>query len=295
MELRHLRYFVAVAEEEHITRAAKRLGIQQPPLSQQIQQLELELGVALLDRSPRSIKLNPAGKIFLSEARRILAMSDRAIQRVRDYARGKEGSVRIGMTSSSSMHSKTLHLVRSFRAEYPLMQLQIEEGANHDLLVAVEQEQLDIAFVRSPMSRYQHLAHMQIDEEEMVACVAGDSPLGETGAISLQALTRHPFVRYRQINGSGIWDRLETICGDRGLEINVIDDTQRILSAIHLVGAGIGVTVVPKSVSGFLSNVVLFLPFVEADTFTAPLNMVFRRDSLAEATRRFIAMAESFA
>src|SRR5690606_13055305 len=129
LELRHLRYFVAVAEEEHITRAAKRLRIQQPPLSQQIQQLERELGVTLLDRSPRSVKLNPAGKIFLSEARRILSMSDQAIQRVRDFARGKEGSVRIGMTSSSSMHSKTLQLVRSFRQEYPLVHLQIEEGA----------------------------------------------------------------------------------------------------------------------------------------------------------------------
>src|SRR5690554_4695966 len=119
MELRHLRYFVAVAEDEHITRAAARLGIQQPPLSQQIQNLEAELGVNLFARSPRKITLNAAGKVFLSDARRVLDLVDESVQRVRQFDRGMEGTLLLGFTSSASMHPHTLAVIEKFRAMFP--------------------------------------------------------------------------------------------------------------------------------------------------------------------------------
>jgi DNA-binding transcriptional LysR family regulator len=154
MELRHLRYFVTVAEEEHITRAAMRLGMKQPPLSQQIRQLEDEIGVSLFDRHPKRIALNAAGKIFLSDARRILAAAEDAIDRVRKFDLGQEGTILIGMTSSASVHPICIEIVREFRAAQPLVSIQIEEGANHDLLVMLEEERLDFAFVRSGVDRY---------------------------------------------------------------------------------------------------------------------------------------------
>ena len=148
MELRHLRYFVAVAEEEHMTRAAAKLGIQQPPLSHQIQLLEKELGVQLFFRQSRRIQLSPAGKIFLGDARAILASVDQATQRIQRFDMGEEGSIRLGFTSSASMHQMTPDLVRVFRETYPLITVEIEEGAAHDLINALEQERIDIAFSR---------------------------------------------------------------------------------------------------------------------------------------------------
>ena len=152
MELRHLRYFVAVAEEEHMTRAAERLGIQQPPLSHQIQMLEKELGVQLFIRESRRIHLSPAGKLFLSDARSILANVDQSVQRVQRFDLGEEGSIRLGFTSSASMHQITPELVRAFREAYPLISVEIEEGAAHDLIHTLEQEGIDIAFSRSSLT-----------------------------------------------------------------------------------------------------------------------------------------------
>lgn len=154
MELRHLRYFVVVAEEEHMTRAAQRLKIQQPPLSSQIRDLEQYLGVQLFDRTPRSIRLNAVGQVFLEDARELLASADRAIMRAQQTARGEFGRLAIGYTSSASLHPKVPQLIRAFNANHPMITLDTQENTTRDLLDAVAAEAVDAVFVRSTIQRY---------------------------------------------------------------------------------------------------------------------------------------------
>src|SRR5579862_9283946 len=152
MELRHLRYFVAVAEEGHITRAAERLGIQQPPLSQQIRALEAELQVQLLRRKPRGVELTQAGEAFHAEARAILQQVERAVAAARRTGSGEAGHIGLGFTSSASFHPFVPRIIREFRAAYPLVALKLEESGTGELVDALVDERLDAAFVRSPIA-----------------------------------------------------------------------------------------------------------------------------------------------
>lgn len=293
MELRHLRYFVAVAEEEHITRAAQRLGIQQPPLSQQIQALEQELGVTLFTRSPRSVKLNAAGKLFLGEARKVLAGAKDAVQRVRDFDLGKESTLRIGMTSSSSINHRTLEIIRAFRNANPLVNMKVEEGANHDLLLAVEQEVLDMVFIRATIERHPSLTAICVDMEDVLVALPIDHRLAGAEHVRLEQLSDENFVRFRQVNASGIWDQLEAACERAGFSPRVTDETPRILSAIHMVAGGFGVTVLPKSLSSFQNPAVVFIPLASETSFQVPLTMAYRRYADAQSAERFVATAKA--
>ena len=214
MELRHLRYFVTVAEEEHMTRAASKLGIQQPPLSQQIQSLEKELGVSLFIRKSRRIELSPAGKVFLGDARDILARTEQSIQRIRRFEMGEEGSIRLGFTSSASMHQMTPDLVRRFRETFPLISVEIEEGAAHDLINGLEQERIDIAFSRSSVKPYPGIASIELLKEDMVIAVPINHSLSSkpNGVLKLIDLKDENFIFYQQVNGSGIKENLLKEC-----------------------------------------------------------------------------------
>ena len=294
MELRHLRYFVAVAEDEHITRAAARLGIQQPPLSQQIQNLEAELGVNLFARSPRKITLNAAGKVFLSDARRVLSLVDEAVQRVRQFDLGMEGTLMLGFTSSASMHPQTLAVIEKFRAMFPLVTLQIEEGANHDLLHLVEQERMDVVFVRTGVSRYPTLNSLTLSEESMVAAIPASHPLAKTaGPLEMKELKDQPIVFYRQTNGSGIGESLISAFERNGFRPQIVSETQRIISAINMVAAGFGIAVVPKTMESFKIRSVVYRDLTAQSSFTVPLNVAYRRQADAETLRRFLSACES--
>lgn len=289
MELRHLRYFVAVAEEEHITRAAARLNIQQPPLSQQIKLLEEEIGVELFDRSPRKIKLNGAGKVFLSDARRILAQVHEAVQRVRQFELGREGSLLIGMTSSASMHPLTIRIFEEFRATYPLFSLQIEEGANHDLMSLVEEERLDLAFVRTDVKRYPHLDARCLADETMVLAIPGGHPLARDSApVGLDAFRGLDLLLYRHVSGAGICETLLNALAPRGIKPRVVNETERMMSAMNMVAAGFGITVVPKSMEAFRAPNIVYRDLDPVDGFTVPLNIAFRSQSVTDSMKRFL-------
>lgn len=293
MELRHLRYFVAVAEDEHITRAAARLGIQQPPLSQQIRNLEAELGVNLFARSPRKVTLNAAGKVFLSDARRILALVNEATQRVRQFELGMEGALMLGLTSSASMHPQTLAIIGKFRSRFPLVSLQIEEGANHDLLNLVEQERMDVAFVRTPVTRYPTLTSLQLSQETMMAAIPASHLLAaDTGPLDMAALKDQSIVFYRQTNGSGIGESLLAAFERQGFRPHIVSETQRIISAINMVAAGFGIAVVPKTMQSFSIRSVIYSHLTAASSFTVPLNVAYRRQADAETLRRFLRACE---
>src|SRR5689334_17478531 len=152
MELRHLRYLLAVAEEGHVTRAAERLGIRQPPLSQQIRALERELDVQLFRRKPRGMELTPAGPAFVAEARAILARLDHAAEAARRTGHGEMGRIGLGFTSSASFHPLVPRAVRVFREARPLVALALEESGTSELAESLLAGRIDAAFVRSPVA-----------------------------------------------------------------------------------------------------------------------------------------------
>lgn len=297
MELRHLRYFVAVAEEEHITRAAVRLCMQQPPLSQQIKALEQELGVSLFNRVGKRIVLNGAGKLFLSEAREILTHADNAVKRVRRFDLGEEGRMRIGYTSSASLHELTPKIIRAFRAAHPLISLEIDEGAAHDLLCAVEEERIDAAFVRSPVTQYATLESISLNQENMVVALPVQHPLASSLGVGLDlaSLKNESFILYRQVNGSGIKEGFIKRCRDVGFEPHAAQEVHRIMAAIQLVAAGMGISVVPQSLDSIQPKSVVYRPFNPPSAVTVPLNLAYRRHVDAQAIKRFIALSQSLA
>ena len=293
MELRHLRYFVAVAEEGHITRAAERLGIQQPPLSQQIQALERELETQLFRRKPRGVELTPAGQALLDEARAILARTDEAVAAVKRTARGEAGRIGIGFTSSASFHPFLPRAIRAFRETHPLVALALEESGTTELVDALRTQSLDVAFVRSPVGESGDLFIRPLLEEAMVAALPSGHPLS-TGRdpLPLAALASETFILYRRPVGPGLHDAIIAACDRAGFSPTIGQEAPRMLSTLSLVAAGLGVTVVPASMSRLEAEGVAYRPLDASTPLTAPLNLAYRRDEISAAVRRFVGLVQ---
>src|SRR6516165_5556151 len=151
MDLRHLRYFIAVAEEGHVTRAAERLGMQQPPLSRQISAIERELDVQLFRRKARGVELTEAGRALLEDARATLTHLDRSLDRTRRTARGEQGQIRVGIPPTAPFHPFVPRVIRSFREAFPLVSLTLEELLSNELTERLQNEQMDAAFIRTSL------------------------------------------------------------------------------------------------------------------------------------------------
>jgi DNA-binding transcriptional LysR family regulator len=291
MELRHLRYFVAVAEEAHMTRAAERLGIQQPPLSQQIRALETELDAQLLRRKPRGVELTPAGRAFLDEARAILARAERAIVATRRAARGEAGRIGLGFTSSASFHPFVPRAIRAFREQHPLVAFALEESGTVELVEALRSERIDIAFVRSPIGASVDLAVQGVLEEPMVVALPRGHPQAGSGApLPLAALAGETFILYRRPVGPGLHDAIIAACDRAGFSPTIGQEAPRMLSTLSLVAAGLGVSLVPASMSRLEADGVLYRPLDPAARLMAPLNLAYRRDERSAAVRGFAAL-----
>src|SRR5215467_10266776 len=180
MELRHLRYFIAVAEEGHITRAAGRLGMQQPPLSRQIKAIEREMDVQLFRRKARGVDLTDAGRAFLDDARAMLSHLDHALDTAQRAARGEQGQVSVGYTSSPAFHPLVPRVIREFRCAFPLVSLTLEESSPHDLIERMQNDKIDIAFIGGPVANQEGVAIDPLLEELML--VALPAQVGQCSA-----------------------------------------------------------------------------------------------------------------
>lgn len=201
MELRYLRYFVAVARTRHFTQAAKELGISQPPLSQQIQRLEREVGTPLFRRLTRGVELTEAGESFMRMPARS-AMSDAALEKAKGIARGMNGSLSLGITSSDAFHPQIFTLLHRFQLDHPGVTLHQMEDNMANLMTALSEAELDIAFVRLPCESSKAFNLRIIDEEPMVIALPRDNPLATQPTLALSSCAT-----WRRSSSRGRWPR----------------------------------------------------------------------------------------
>ena len=293
MDLRHLRYFVAVAEEGHVTRAAERLGIQQPPLSQQIQAMERELDLLLFRRKPRGVELTDAGRTLLVDARRILGDVDGALAKAKRTARGEQGRIVVGFTSSTPFHPFLPRVIRRFRERFPQVSVTLEEGGTGDLVAALRAERLDVAFIRSPVADGDGIAVHALLEEAMVAALPGAHALATEPTASplpLADLAGEPFVLYRRASGPGLHDQIIGACQAAGFSPRIEQEAPRIVATLNLVAAGLGVTIVPESLSGMQLEDIVYRPLAVPPRLVAPIRLACRMTDHSAAARRFVSL-----
>jgi DNA-binding transcriptional LysR family regulator len=255
MELRHLRYLIAVAEERHITRAAERLGMQQPPLSRQIKAIEHEIGVQLFRRIPRGVELTDAGRAFLGGARSMFATLDHTIESTRRTARGEQGRISVGYTSGAALHPLVSQTIRGFRETFPLVSVTLAEGYSSDLIQRMRNDQIDIAFIRTQVADPEGVVVDLLQEEATVLALHRGHALarrknGGDAAVSLKALANETFIAFG--SGSGAvttqTSALVAACEAAGFTPRISHVVSNNLSRLNLVAAGLGISVVSTSV-----------------------------------------------
>ncbi|HEY9545342.1 MAG TPA: LysR family transcriptional regulator [Solimonas sp.] len=277
MELRHLRYFVAVADEGHFTRAAAQLGIGQPPLSLQIQQLERELGTSLFKRLPRGVVLTDAGRAFAQDARRILRDVEQASEHARRVASGELGRIRVGMINSAPFHPLIPQVIREFRRRYPDVAFSLEERTTPGLVAAVRGDAVDVAFVRPIHGSDDGLSIETVIDEDMLVALPSGHPLAHRASISLLALSIEPFVLFSRAVGAGLHDEIVAACRVAGFSPRVVQEASQVTSIVNLVASGLGVSILPASMQHMHTDGVTFRP-ITRPVPKARLSLIWRHE-----------------
>lgn len=245
IELRHLRYFLAVAEELSFSRAAERLNMAQPPLSQQIQRLEALVGHELFERRPR-VRLTAAGEALLPAARRTLAQVEQGVEATNRAARGEVGLVTVGFAASMIL-SVIPPVVRAFRKRFPAVDLQLREMSSAAQVAALREGQIDAGFLREPAPVDPEIRCEAVGEEAFVAVLPPEHPLARRQEVALASLANEPFVHFPRPVAPGLYDRILALCQEAGFRPRVVQEAQEWLTIVGLVEAGVGVSLVPES------------------------------------------------
>jgi DNA-binding transcriptional LysR family regulator len=269
MELRHLRYFIAVAEELHFTRAAERLHIGQPPLSHAIQVLEADIGARLLERSKRWVRLTEAGKLFLADARRILALAEQAGETARRAERGEAGELRIGFTYSTPLTPLFVEVINRYRQEFPLVTLTLHEMATLRQLDAISQRTLDLGFIRPPeVTVPAGIKLTTLREDPLMVVLPTWHPLAAKKALAIKELEEVPFVMYPPGGGTGIYPQIFRLCRAAGFMPRVGQTAGEASTIIGLVAAGSGITLLPSPFDRIRMEGVCYRPILDREATT---------------------------
>lgn len=291
MELRHLRYFIAVAEEGHITRAAERLGMQQPPLSQQIKALERELDAQLFHRKARGVELTDAGRALLSDARAMFAHLDRAVETAKRTARGEQGRIRVGLSPTGPFHPFVPRVIRAFRDNYPLVSLTLVESLSKDLIDRIRKGQIDAAVLRTNVPDPQDLAIHPLLIEPMAVALPREHPQAhrsDRSALQLKALAGETFIVYGRQEGPGLYDATVAACLRAGFTPRLGQEAPSVTATLSLVATGLGIALVPASLQRMTMDGVIYRPLKEPFTPKAVLNLASRRGEPSATVRHFI-------
>jgi DNA-binding transcriptional LysR family regulator len=309
MELRHLRYFIAVADAGTFTLAAERLHIQQPPLSQQIKALEKELGFELFQRVPKGVRLTVGGRVFLDEARAILASVERASHRAEAAAHGRTGKLSLGFTSSAVTHWLAPRLISGFRDAYPDVDLEYQEGSAAKLTQSVADGTLDVGTLRTPVSSPAGVVFRTLLKEAMLLVLPATHPRSRAAyegkarsaaggkrsklaTLSLKALKDEPFILVRRPGAPGMYADLISACHRAGFEPRIAAEVENMLTNVALVAAGVGVTAVPESMRDIHGRDVAYFHPKEAAQLGAPLTLTYLASSSNPAVASFLSFVD---
>lgn len=246
IDIRHLRYFVAVAEELHFGRAAQRLHIAQPPLSQQIRRLEEMLGHALFLRTSRDVQLTAAGEELLERARHTLAKMETDIAATQRIGRGEAGALTVGFIGSGMLTALPRMLGR-YRRRYPQVDLQLREFNTATLIDALLNGTVDVGFLRDAGA----VDGLQVEVmagEPFVVVLPRKHPLAERKTVDVKSLRNEPFVLFSRSYGNAAWKKTVAVCEEHGFLPRVVQEAPQWLTIMTLVGAGLGVTIAPACV-----------------------------------------------
>jgi DNA-binding transcriptional LysR family regulator len=289
VDLRALRYFVAVAEELHFGRAARRLNISQPPLSQQIRQLETALGLTLFIRTSRRVELTPAGTVLLEGARRAIAEAARAVAAAQRAGRGEVDMLRIGFTDSAAL-GVLPDLVRAYRAAYPGVHLELTEGTTDAQLHAIEHDLVDVAIVRGPVADGPWRT-LVVQREPFVVAMPHDHRLTHRRLIAVTMLAHEPFVLFPRHLAAPFYDVIVGICRRARFEPDVRYQSAEYETILSLVACGLGVSIVPASVRNLGRTEVEFRRLRNVPD-TAELALLYRPHRHSTALAQLVRIAE---
>jgi DNA-binding transcriptional LysR family regulator len=292
VELRHIRYFLAVAEERHFTRAAAKVGIGQPPLSQQIKDLEREVGAALFHRLAHGAELTEAGKAFLAGVKEMPLIAERASMGARRAARGETGSLRVGFTATATFNVVVPSAIRTFRHAYPEIYLTLEEATTTRLVVGLREGTLDVVFLRPGTPGAEELQLRRLPDESMVVALPERHPAAALEEIDLAMLKDDPFLLFPRETAPMVYDTVVDACRKAGFEPVIGQFAPHYSSIVNLVAAELGVSIVPASMMQVSVTGAAYRR-IAGQSVTAPLALAFRRGETSPVVRNFIAQAVS--
>ncbi|WP_089722141.1 LysR substrate-binding domain-containing protein [Candidatus Entotheonella palauensis] len=289
MELRHLQYFLVVAEELHFGRAATRLHITQPPLSQQIRQLEDELGVMLFQRTTRRVQLTDAGRAFQEAAQQLLAQAEQAVQLAQRTHRGEIGSLTIGFVGSA-MAGRFSDILLAYREHFPQVEVTLLEFTTSQQFEALRQRRIDVGILRPfhPI-REAGLELATIDREPFVVVLPKAHPLAKLRRIPLRALAREKVVMVPVHLEPGVEDDIVAFCQRARCYPQRLPGATQLLTMIGLVAAGMGLSLVPASMRTVQWKGIVYRP-VQDPMPLADLTAVWRRDTTSSVVQAFVDM-----
>ena len=290
VELRHFRYFLAVAEELHFGRAAEKLHMAQPPLSQQIRRLEEWVGHPLFARNSRSVRLTPAGEELRKRIKLTLSKIENDVRSARQVGRGERGALDVGFVESSILTTLPA-LLGQYRTEFPGVRLRLHELYTAVLVEALHDGRVDVGFLRDA-GRVSGLSMEPVHSEPFVAVMPATHPLARRRSIEVNALRHEPFVLFAQENGFHAWQKTMGICEEEGFQPDIVQEAPQWLTILRLVGAGIGVTIAPQCASRIATPEVVCTPLKGVQA-RSDIELAFRLNTDCAIIQGFLALART--
>lgn len=285
MELRHLRYFVTVAEELHFGRAAERLHIAQPPLSQQIRQLEAELGFELFHRTKRNVQLTDAGQVFLGEVQQIMQQLQQAIQLGQQTSRGELGQLIVGFVSSAA-YNILPNILRCFRHQIPGVSLELHELTTDQQLEWLRSGRMDVGFIRPPVAE-DTLIWETVFQESLMVALPETHHLANQTEVNLSVLAHEPFILFPRVLAPGLYDLIISLCQESGFSPHIAQEAIQMQTIISLVAADMGVAIAPASLQNLQRTGVVYQQ-IHPPTPKVTIAMIWRKHETSPSIQKFL-------